>query len=285
MKCSPDTKDMYSQVWNAYVNPSAESNAHPELTLYQALTHLECTSSRKDKVQYICEPMQIETKPDAPLFGPEQFENFLGLVWRVVVLDKVQKARQAARRTAAHSESAYVRVVVATCPLWAHVVDKAVFFVQADPHHIQASRVRAITAPFPNGPTAPHDQTVENWVRTEVRKHARRGGRAIDYICSLLSLAVARRLSVDTPLYEETMKPVLNALGMRLWARWRTSSSAEGSARKLNLPPIKSENAAIAGCLAIFVAFLDLINNTEDLINNTDEVRGINFTDLLWITR
>jgi hypothetical protein len=132
----------------------------------------------------------------------------LGLAWYLVIFEMVREYRVEQDKTTSPS---YLRIKVGDAPCWMHVVDDTVYQV-IERGRIGNATVRNLSASIPD-PLA--RRALSQWARENVRSMARRGGRAEEYVFSLLHrAAIAQHFDKDDPLDDAVLRKVLKNLGM-----------------------------------------------------------------------
>ena len=202
-----DSKDP----WPAYF-------ASPGRTLFRALTETADHRRRTDKVQFVGEmpwPTYFFEATETREQRIVRFQNLLGLVWRLVVVEQVREHRHDAAVGAGRgSEDSfpYVRVVLAHCPSWMHAVDDIVFQV-VERKQRSDSQVRILSKEQEN-----IGRRLPQWAHEDIRRHARRGHDAETYVHALFQYTAMReKISTDSLLFRHALQPVLDRLGMKDW--------------------------------------------------------------------
>ena len=294
-----------SDTWSDYFNLEPPPlPGYEGLTLFQALIPPTDTNRklvvRTDKVQFVCQMPFALSQAGEGDWREEDFENLLGLAWRLVVLHEVRKRRIKAWQTETANEPGkanggrfqYVRMKVTNCPSWIHAIDDKVYQVQADSRGLQYSRVRQLTEDEPaTDPTAQRTERTRlngdlvGWAHEEIRRYARNGASGEDYVCAILRFVCLTRNTLDpgqkiASSNPSGLKMVLEPLNYNKWLTWRTDRREDQDNGARGLPPIDQKTAE-DGCQLIFRKFLSIVVNRDEarfedlLVSAADLTQGI----------
>lgn len=196
----------------------------------------------------------------------EFFRSLLGLTWNIVVFCHAYAEKKQLRSGAEDKSSdppkssrapQPLRVKLTRAPFWMHVVDERVFqLIERSP--VSHSTVRELTLNIHE----PHP--LSDWARDNVRWAAQRGGRAEEFVITVLRYAALKLgCSENEPL---ELAPVLNALGMSDWLNGYKEEFYIFDQTHPDRPAdprfghriMLTRSAAEERCLAVFQEFLDL---------------------------
>lgn len=200
-------------------------------SLRKVLTYSENGLARSDSVQFVCDVSELLYRPTAMRQGgsAEFFEIFLGIVWRCSVLHKVRidrKSSDSNPRSPDNTGSSirppnyrlppkpYVRMRIASSAVWMHAVDNEVIEIYQN-SILKESAVKLATEELSKSPYM--QRRFSDWAHDEVRRCARRGSDAEEYVCAVLRFAAMSVLSEDTILNRKMVKVILDQIGMEEW--------------------------------------------------------------------
>lgn len=138
------------------------------------------------------------------------FYDFLGLAWRLVVLDIVMQARIARAKDNPTLKVAHLRVKISTAACWMHVVDDTVYQI-IERKSTGGPTVREITRDIKNNNSR---VALIAWARRSVRQFGQRGGLAEEYIFSVLRYEALKHFDESVALDYDHLVKILNKLGM-----------------------------------------------------------------------
>jgi hypothetical protein len=221
-------------------------------------TLLHVMAKSEAKVQFVVDlPLPpSEMKCSTPEKG-KFFEDLLGLAWYVVVFDLAFAQRKELRekQEPRGRTPASLHVKVARAPSWMHVIDDETVYQLIERPTAGTSTVRQLTYSMTD-PAA--KRALTGWARESVRRFADRGGRAEEYVFSVLRYGALQLGRGDSSPLED----ILNKLGMGEYlsepkADFRILEPGVGGARARG-PMLISADEAQSLCLAVFKKLIEL---------------------------
>jgi len=233
--------------------------AYEEVSEKETTTLLHTLNRTRAKVQFVTDlPLRPGAVPGQPtsIEQAEFFRHVLGLVWHLVVFEKVHEARLK-DLAATKDPPAYLRIKIAHAPFWMHVVDDTVYQVIE-----RGTAGNATVRKLSESITDPIARSaLERWARDNVRTVARRGGRAEEYVFSLLrSAARQAHCQDDDILTGRALLRILVRLGLGHYMRQPKEdfllATHDDVDRRMNRTVLLSRPTAVALCKAVFEEFL-----------------------------
>lgn len=205
-------------------------------------------------VQFIAS-FPLDDIPDGHLDEAEQgkyFRSLLGLVWNLVVFDRVRRGR---RTPDPHDQAVPpLCIMLSRAPFWMHVVDDTVFQIIERGETVD-STVRELTYSFADEQPR---RELSDWARDNVEQAAQRGGRAEEYVFSVLRYTALHSCCTENDAL--ALGRMLDKLGLGTWLRYPKEEFLLGSSDKIEdsgqHAPVLSLESARDLCLAVFTEFL-----------------------------
>lgn len=216
-------------------------------------TLLSVLTRTRAKVRFVSDqPLEllvhvfVAPAPERKVF----FRDLLGLSWQLVVFDMAYQARFAKARAMRDQ----LRIKISRAPSWMHVVDDTVFQVIERGKEGNAT-VRQLTYSITD---VKERRALSGWAKNSVRRFAQRGGRAEEYVFSVLRYAVLRMKHTED--HRLPLPELLNLLGMQDYLNEPKPDfllDSNPSDQPLNRSVLLSRSDAQTLCTAVFQELID----------------------------